>query len=447
MRMSFLILFVLALIAGASYYMQDRFPELRAQLYSSTKTLKLLPDVAPIKAQSPESNSLTIAGQSDPESSPTDNSIEPTSQLETIPAAIEEQTDSLQSAPDEAIEQFDPAKTTHVRDVIPQSEGSESTPVKVIEIKQPDPVATASTRNVVQQADHLEPIPASEVHERVEIDQPPVVTQQAAKSYIKEISAPNQEPVPVSEADHFVGQDQIIALLTEPPNEHFDQASETLQNAGPPPKPVAIINTLPELPDIVAREISYDEIMGKEQLAAIPIRRTQRNSSAPVKPLVIEEPPTQEKRHQTADRSENGMSDDETVTLADLLGKTGTASPDDIYYVRTVKTDDHRGIWGIIVDGLMINFASGITISDHEQTNTFRVNIPKNADYTNSDLSSSFLGRMVYQKALESHVYNYTANRMGQNPDLIYPGQELVIVSFKPQELIDIYTHFVSSAE
>jgi hypothetical protein len=33
---------------------------------------------------------------------------------------------------------------------------------------------------------------------------------------------------------------------------------------------------------------------------------------------------------------------------------------------------------------------------------------------------------------------------MGKNPDLIFQGQEIVIVMFSPEELINIYQHFVA---
>ena len=59
------------------------------------------------------------------------------------------------------------------------------------------------------------------------------------------------------------------------------------------------------------------------------------------------------------------------------------------------------------------------------------------------DRSSSYLGKMIDDKTKESYVYNFKENRMGRNPDEIHPGQEIVIVNFKPQELIDIYQHFI----
>ena len=33
---------------------------------------------------------------------------------------------------------------------------------------------------------------------------------------------------------------------------------------------------------------------------------------------------------------------------------------------------------------------------------------------------------------------------MGRNPDQIFPGHEIIIVDFAPEELIGIYKHFVN---
>jgi hypothetical protein len=77
--------------------------------------------------------------------------------------------------------------------------------------------------------------------------------------------------------------------------------------------------------------------------------------------------------------------------------------------------------------------------------NTYRVAIPRNADELRQDQSSSFLGRLIYEKSRESYVYNFETGRIGRNPDFVTPGQEIVIVSFAPEELIEIYKHFAQS--
>ena len=111
--------------------------------------------------------------------------------------------------------------------------------------------------------------------------------------------------------------------------------------------------------------------------------------------------------------------------------------------MRTVQSGDGQGIWGIVHHGIIDNFARGVAIRRGEAVNTYRVDIPPDADEVRNDRTSSFLGRLIFDKARESHVYNYRLNRMGQNPDTIFPGQELVIIQFRPQELVSIYRHFV----
>ncbi len=78
------------------------------------------------------------------------------------------------------------------------------------------------------------------------------------------------------------------------------------------------------------------------------------------------------------------------------------------------------------------------------QIDTYKVDIPRDADELLRDQSSSFLGKLIYRKTQESHVYNFEHNRMGRNPDHVTPGQEIVIINFEPEELISIYKHFVT---
>lgn len=132
----------------------------------------------------------------------------------------------------------------------------------------------------------------------------------------------------------------------------------------------------------------------------------------------------------------------EAATLADLLQKQMSEHPDSIFYVRTVRPTDRQGIWGIIHSGLIDNFARGMAVRRGEQVETYTVDIPPEADEVRHDRSSSFLGRLIHRKTRDSFVYNFRENRMGRNPDRVYPGQEIVIVNFESEELIAIYKHF-----
>ena len=132
----------------------------------------------------------------------------------------------------------------------------------------------------------------------------------------------------------------------------------------------------------------------------------------------------------------------EAATLADLLRLHTTESPDTISYLHTVQPTDEQGIWGIVQFGLIENFARGMAVRRGEKIETYTVQIPRDADERLEDRSSSYLGKLIDRKTKESYVYNYRENRMGRNPDTIYPGQEIVIINFEPGELEAIYEHF-----
>ena len=134
----------------------------------------------------------------------------------------------------------------------------------------------------------------------------------------------------------------------------------------------------------------------------------------------------------------------EAATLADLLRLHAAGSPDTISYLHTVQPTDEQGIWGIVHFGLIENFARGMAVRRGEEIETYTVQIPRDADERLEDRSSSFLGKLIDRKTKESYVYNFRENRMGRNPDVIYPGQEIVIINFEPGELEAIYEHFAS---
>ena len=134
----------------------------------------------------------------------------------------------------------------------------------------------------------------------------------------------------------------------------------------------------------------------------------------------------------------------EAATLADLLRRKKAENPDTIFYLHTVQPTDEQGIWGIVHYGIIDNFAHGVALKRGEKMETYTVQIPGDADERLDDQSSSFLGKLIDYKTKDSYVYNYRDNRMGRNPDRIYPGQEIVIINFEPEELTAIYTHFAS---
>lgn len=109
-----------------------------------------------------------------------------------------------------------------------------------------------------------------------------------------------------------------------------------------------------------------------------------------------------------------------------------------IFYIHSVNKLDRQGLWGIMQRGLTETFAKGIKV-DHR---LLKAQIPSDADERLWDDSSSFLGNMLNRKVNETLVYNYQQGLLGADPNVIQPGQQLVIVRFSEDELIQIYNHF-----
>ncbi|MEM5530218.1 hypothetical protein WN093_15460 [Gammaproteobacteria bacterium AS21] len=130
------------------------------------------------------------------------------------------------------------------------------------------------------------------------------------------------------------------------------------------------------------------------------------------------------------------------IKLRELLSDT-LDSKKRIFYLHAVNPTDEQGIWGIIQKGLMSTFAKGI---DLEQGNgTLKTFIPNDADELLSSKKSSFLGKLLSDKVLTTYVYNYEKGNIGKNPDVIKPGQQLIIVTFSEEELLNVYQHFNQS--
>ena len=132
-----------------------------------------------------------------------------------------------------------------------------------------------------------------------------------------------------------------------------------------------------------------------------------------------------------------------TITIRELLEGTVEIGEYDVFYVHAVTPDDYQGLWGIIQKGVTENFARGVRITNAGRTDTYRVAVPADADEVLEDSSSSPLGLMIHRKSRETIVYNRKLGRLTRDPDVtIFPGNELIIVGFKPEELISLYKHF-----
>lgn len=219
---------------------------------------------------------------------------------------------------------------------------------------------------------------------------------EAAQAYIETITQSVAAPISVRDADHFVTPEQLLVLTSQPvPAGSATAAGVATAEAG-------VRQAVPA-------------IQGGTDVAA---------GTATAVPAVTPEAMALVR------------------TVVDLVELEGQVSPGSLFYVRTVRESDVHGVWGIVQEGLINNFAHGVLLRDGEKSATYRVQIPHDADELLADRSSSYLGRLIYHKTRESYVFNFKQNRMGRNPDRVRPGQEIVIINFSNAELIEIYRRF-----
>lgn len=267
--------------------------------------------------------------------------------------------------------------------------------------------------------------------------------QEEAESYVEQLAKPTDEPLRIDRAETFAGSAQTLV-------------GAVASGAGKPAETPDTGRVDPEAPDQpeagpdTTGGASAPEITGGTAPQDAPSTGLEATTVATAAEGDTAEDTTQPEATggETATDSEPGtridlpVTEAAPVTIAELLEPLKDIPPDAVFYVHTVQPENDQGIWGIVHTGIAENFAEGVAVHRGETTETYQVDIPPHADERKPDSSSSFLGKLIHEKTRQSYVYNYETDRIGQNPDVILPGQEIVIVSFSPQELIDIYKHF-----
>ncbi|MCX4190450.1 hypothetical protein [Methylophaga sp. OBS3] len=127
--------------------------------------------------------------------------------------------------------------------------------------------------------------------------------------------------------------------------------------------------------------------------------------------------------------------------VRDILG-ADVITDDSLLYLHRVTDADRQGLWGIIHAGLIEKFRQGMRIEGVGRQSNVSAIIPADADEPLPDGFSSFLGKILDNKVTTSYVYNFKTNVMGRDPNLIYPGQQLIMIQFSPDELREIYLFF-----
>lgn len=123
--------------------------------------------------------------------------------------------------------------------------------------------------------------------------------------------------------------------------------------------------------------------------------------------------------------------------------QSGDMPDNALFYLHRVTDNDLQGLWGIIQAGLIEKFRQGVHIEGvTPNKDMVRAVIPANADEKLASGFSSFLGKILTQKVNSSYIYNFSTHTMNRDPNLIYPGQQLIMIHFAPEELKQIYQFF-----
>jgi len=205
----------------------------------------------------------------------------------------------------------------------------------------------------------------------------------------------------------------------------------------------AIKDNLEELSDIKVSELTQivaDKITGQKPIV-VAIEKTS-DPEPPVKTESVTAQSAQDAVTETQSVNKKvaeNLSENNRIKLRELLSDT-ESDKKRIFYLHAVNVSDEQGIWGIIQQGLMGTFSKGITLS--QANGEVKALIPQDADEILDSKQSSFLGRLLNNKVLTTYVYNYEQGYIGKNPDVIQPGQQLIIVTFTEDELMSVYQHF-----
>jgi hypothetical protein len=291
--------------------------------------------------------------------------------------------------------------------------------------------------------------------------------EQEAIAYIRDITAREMEPVTVDDADNFVRSTQTISLIPDGAVE-LKSMEEILSDPSiHPESPITVVRETEQIVMSTPKRLIQQaggnlqqkiRILEDDQVRELSIAELRQQYSARAEVPISVVQTAEHIEIITAAELQNEQSLEsgqkfkvitrpyhlDSTTIGELLLVNEADAEDSVFYVRSVKSPDSQGIWGIVQAGLIDNFARGIAIRRGQEINHYQVDIPRDADEVQSNRSSSFLGRLIHEKTLQSYVYNHEQGRMGRNPHLILPGQEIVIIRFSNDELINIYKHFVS---
>ena len=133
----------------------------------------------------------------------------------------------------------------------------------------------------------------------------------------------------------------------------------------------------------------------------------------------------------------------QTLSIDKLVPSNKQQQDGSLFYLHRVTEQDKQGLWGIIQTGLIDKFRQGLPIKGISQNKELiKAVIPADADEKLSSGLSSFLGKILQNKVNSSYIYNFYTHKMGRDPNIVRPGQQLILIQFSSTELAKIYRFF-----
>lgn len=134
---------------------------------------------------------------------------------------------------------------------------------------------------------------------------------------------------------------------------------------------------------------------------------------------------------------------EQTLSINEIIQQQDAIPDDAIFYLHRVTDKDYQGLWGIIQSGLIDTFRQGISLKGIARNKErVQITIPSDADEKLPNGLSSFLGKLLNNKVGSTYIYNYQTKAMGFDPNVIHPGQQLILIRFGENELKDVYQFF-----
>ena len=310
----------------------------------------------------------------------------------------------------------------------------------------------------------IEPdLPLEVIRSAEELPDSEAIREQQAEAFVDKLADSDSDSIIVNEyADMFVRPDSIVAL---PELEERVTTLKSLKQDSSlnPDTPLTLRYTEEIRENTTLQELETEE---EDHIAPITIVTEQGETiTAPLVELLKREdidhqaPVTQirqqkqVKQIKARELDNTAIPEDQEIAvtisrgvqkldIGKLIDSNSEELQDSLFYLHRVTEEDIQGLWGIIQTGLIRNFRQGIRLQRNGAERNVSVLIPADADEPLPTGLSSFLGKILHQKVSTSYVYNFSTHTMGYDPDLIRPGQELILIRFSGDELKDIYQFF-----